>query len=88
MPCGRAPQRPRGEVDGYRARAQTQRREVDGNRITPSRPEVDGNRGAQQRRPEADGNRRPGASQAPQGRDRRPAPRAALFSAKPGDGNR
>jgi ATP-dependent RNA helicase RhlE len=49
---------------------------------------VDGNRGAQQRRPEADGNRRPGASQAHQGRDRRPAPRAALFSAKPGDGNR
>ncbi|AMO37772.1 DEAD/DEAH box helicase [Thauera humireducens] len=87
-PGGRAPQRPRGEADGNRAPAQPQRREVDGNRMSPSRPEVDGNRGAQQRRPEADGNRRPAASHAPQGRDRRPAPRAALFSAKPGDGNR
>jgi ATP-dependent RNA helicase RhlE len=87
-PGGRAPQRPRGEADGNRAPAQAQRREVDGNRMSPSRPEVDGNRGAQQRRPEADGNRRPAASHAPQGRDRRPAPRAALFSAKPGDGNR
>ncbi|ENO76144.1 DEAD/DEAH box helicase [Thauera sp. 63] len=87
-PGGRALQRPRGEADGNRAPAQPQRREVDGNRMSPSRPEVDGNRGAQQRRPEADGNRRPAASHAPQGRDRRPAPRAALFSAKPGDGNR
>ena len=56
---------------------------VDGNRASPTRrPEVDGNRAPANRRPEGGGNR------SGQGQQPRSAPRAALFSAKPGSGGR
>ncbi|ENO84046.1 putative ATP-dependent RNA helicase, partial [Thauera linaloolentis 47Lol = DSM 12138] len=73
----------RGEADGNRAPRAAEPREVNGNRMPPApRPDVDGNRIANTtRRTDADGNR------ANHGRSR-PAPRAALFSAKPGNGNR
>ena len=91
-PAGR-PQAPRarGEVDGNRAARNGEGRVVDGNRAAPRRADVDGNRidanrGNGGRRPDVDGNR------ATQGQDRRPgarpAQRAALFAAKPGNGNR
>ncbi len=97
-PAGRPHSRPRGEVDGNRAPRGGEPREVDGNRIgNTRRPDVDGNRVANTgvNRPEVDGNRitnnsRPEANgnRAGQGQNRRPAPRAALFAAKPGNGNR
>ena len=87
----------RGEVDGNRARqtserpevdgnrmAQAPRREVDGNRIDNTRrPDVNGNRAAPERRTEANGNRSTAGKQQTAERGRNPAPRAALFSAKP-----
>ncbi|PKO55934.1 MAG: RNA helicase, partial [Betaproteobacteria bacterium HGW-Betaproteobacteria-21] len=84
QPASRAPQRARSEADGNRARpANAPRTEVDGNRSAPNRPEANGNNGGNRNRPEANGNR------APQPSERRsPAPRAALFSARTGNGNR
>ncbi len=95
-PAGRPHSRPRGEVDGNRAARAGELREVDGNRVSNNnRPEVDGNRTGNTSRADVDGNRiannrRPEANgnRARQGQDRRPAPRAALFAAKPGNGNR
>jgi len=95
-PAGRTPQHARGEADGNRAPRQNAAREVNGNRAPQqARTEVDGNRVAPTRRPEVDGNRAPanrrpdgGGNRAGQGQQRRPAPRAALFSAKPGSGER
>ncbi|MCV2219343.1 DEAD/DEAH box helicase [Thauera sp. Sel9] len=84
----------RGEADGNRAPRSSESREINGNRTQPSRPDVDGNRishaprrgevngnrAVDNRRTDVDGNR---------ARASRPAaPRAALFSAKPGSGNR
>jgi ATP-dependent RNA helicase RhlE len=95
-PAGRPQSRPRGEVDGNRAPRTGEPREADGNRnVNGNRPDVDGNRISNTSRPDADGNRlannrRPEAdgNRAGQGQNRRPAPRAALFAAKPGNGNR
>jgi len=54
-----------------------------GNRVSSSqRAEVDGNRAPANRRPEGAGNR------SGQSQNRRPTPRAALFSSKPGGGER
>jgi len=79
--------RPRGEVDGNRAPAQRQRGEIDGNRVAPQRPDVDGNRIDNNRRPDVNGNRaQPARNNG--GRDGNRGQRAALFSAKPGNGNR
>ncbi|QDF98899.1 RNA helicase [Azoarcus sp. DD4] len=83
--------KPRGEPNGNRAQP-AQHREVDGNRIAPQRPDVDGNRmPAPSRRSEVNGNRAQPAPRQGQGQNNRggrPAQqRAALFSAKPG-GNR
>ncbi len=85
-PAGR-PQ-PRREVDGNRAPRSGGPREVDGNRMPPPRADVDGNRIDTTRRADVDGNRRPDTGANRSGQNRRPAPRAALFAAKPGNGNR
>ena len=91
-PGARPAQRPRTEADGNRAPRQGDAREVDGNRAHQSRTqEVDGNRVNSSQRAEVDGNRAP-ANRRPEGagnrsgqsQNRRPAPRAALFSSKPG----
>ena len=70
------------EINGNRM--QPPRPEVDGNRVSHAsrRGDVDGNRAVDNRRADVDGNR------ARPGRNRPAAPRAALFSAKPGSGNR
>ncbi|AWI75860.1 RNA helicase [Parazoarcus communis] len=84
QPGNRGPQRARPEADGNRARpAPRQAGEVDGNRAAPSRAEPNGNHAGNRGRSEVNGNR------APQASDRRnTAPRAALFSARTGNGNR
>ena len=94
-PAGRAPQRVRGEADGNRAPRQGEGREINGNRAPQGRTDVDGNRASPARRPEVDGNRAPasrrpegGGNRAGQGQQPRSAPRAALFSAKTGSGER
>jgi ATP-dependent RNA helicase RhlE len=94
-PASRAPQRVRGEADGNRAPRQGDGRELNGNRAPQGRTEVDGNRSSPARRPEVDGNRAPasrrpegGGNRAGQGQQPRSAPRAALFSAKTGSGER
>ena len=94
-PAGRSPQRPSAEADGNRAPRQGEGREINGNRAPQGRTEVDGNRASPTRRPEVDGNRAPanrrpegGGNRSGQGQQPRSAPRAALFSAKPGSGGR
>ena len=91
----RKPQGVRGEVDGNRAPMQAEAREINGNRAPQARKEVDGNRASPARRPEADGNRAPAnprpeanGNRTGQGQQRRAPARAALFSAKPGGGER
>ena len=95
-PGARPAQRPRTEADGNRAPRQSDGREVDGNRAPQARTqEVDGNRVSSSQRAEVDGNRAP-ANRRPEGagnrsgqsQNRRPTPRAALFSSKPGGGER
>ena len=95
-PGARPAQRPRTEVDGNRAPRQGDGREVDGNRAhQPRTQEVDGNRVSSSQRAEVDGNRAPAnrrpestGNRSGQSQNRRPAPRAALFSSKPGGGER
>ena len=94
-PAGRSPQRPRAEADGNRAPRQGEGREINGNRAPQGRTDADGNRASPARRPEVDGNRAPasrrpegGGNRAGQGQQPRSAPRAALFSAKTGSGER
>ena len=94
-PAGRAPQRVRGEADGNRAPRQGEGREINGNRAPQGRTDAEGNRASPARRPEVDGNRAPasrrpegGGNRAGQGQQPRSAPRAALFSAKTGSGER
>ncbi len=91
-PGARPAQRPRTEADGNRAPRQGDAREVDGNRAHQSRTqEVNGNRVNSSQRAEVDGNRAPAnrrpesaGNRSGQSQNRRPAPRAALFSSKPG----
>jgi ATP-dependent RNA helicase RhlE len=96
-PGSRPAPRVRGEVDGNRARQSSERPEVDGNRMPQAprpevdgnrinntrRPDVNGNRVAPERRTEANGNRSTTGNRPAAERGRNPAPRAALFSAKP-----
>ncbi|MDD3800086.1 MAG: DEAD/DEAH box helicase [Novosphingobium sp.] len=81
QPGNRSGQRTRADPNGNRALPQ--RPDVNGNRAAPARADVNGNRSGGRNRSEPNGNR------APQSGERRGnSQRAALFSAKSGNGNR